>query len=79
MQLEYKPQLCFANSYCLQGVYTPIVDPENPRAAQSCVAGTQCNEGSDSPEGKGSCSLGYYCPPNTSEAKMAEPGSFAGQ
>ena len=56
---------------------TPEVDEKNPRAAQSCITGTFCGEGSDSPEGKGKCLPGYYCPPNVAEAIAAPVGHHA--
>ena len=33
MQLSYHPIYCFAMTYCLWGVYTPVVDSTNPQAA----------------------------------------------
>jgi len=41
-----------------------------------CIAGTFCGEGSDTPEGKGKCSPGYYCPPNSPEAIPSPAGFF---
>jgi hypothetical protein len=56
---------------------TPFVDLNNPQSAQRCIAGTFCEAGSDSPEGKGKCLEGYYCPPNTFSMIPTDPGFFA--
>ena len=56
---------------------TPFVDQNNRQAAQTCIAGTFCSEGSESAEGKGKCFAGYYCPPNTFSMIQTKPGSFA--
>ena len=77
MQHGRQPRLCGLSTYCLWGVYTPVVDAENPQAAQVCIAGTYCGEGSETPDGKGKCREGYYCPPNVSEMIEAPPGSYA--
>ena len=77
VQGEFKPNLCYASSYCLAGVYTPFTDAQNPQASQECIAGTFCAEGSDSPEGKGKCKEGYYCPANTFQMIQTGPGYFA--
>lgn len=76
MQPENKPLICYRNTYCLPGVYTPIVDPDNTQAAQACIAGSTCEAGSDSPSGKGKCPEGFYCPPGTIEAIPCPPGYF---
>jgi len=77
MQEDRHPRLCRESTYCLWGVYTPIVDAANPQAAQVCIAGTYCGEGSETPNGKGKCWEGYYCPPNSSQMLGAPPGSYA--
>jgi len=77
MQEDRHPRLCRESTYCLWGVYTPDVDPENPQAAQVCIAGTFCGEGSETPNGKGKCWEGYYCPPNSAVMLAAPPGTYA--
>jgi hypothetical protein len=77
MQPTRHPRLCRQSTYCLWGVYTPDVDASNPQAAQVCIAGTYCGEGSETPNGKGKCREGYYCPPNSSEMIEAPAGTFA--
>ncbi len=69
--------MCYPQTYCLAGAYTPIVNPMNPQAAQECIAGTFCEAGSASPEGKGKCQKGFYCPANAQEMKPTDPGHFA--
>lgn len=73
----YKPNLCYEGTYCLDGAFTPIIDQENEQAAQACIAGTFCSEGSDSPDGKGKCKEGFYCPEGSNEMIPAQPGSSA--
>jgi hypothetical protein len=77
IQQARHPRLCAESTYCLWGVYTPDVDAANPQAAQVCIAGTFCGEGSETPNGKGKCWEGYYCPPNSSEMLAAKPGWYA--
>lgn len=77
MQAERHPRLCRESTYCLWGVLTPDVDASNPQAAQVCIAGTFCGEGSETPNGKGKCWEGFYCPPNSSQMLGAPPGSYA--
>jgi len=73
----YKPNFCYQSSYCLAGVYTPFVNQTNQQAAQSCIAGTFCAEGSASPEGNGKCKEGFYCPAGSIDMIPTEPGYFA--
>ena len=73
----YKPNYCPASAYCLAGVYTPFVDADNEQAAQACIAGTFCGAGSASPEGKGKCKEGFFCPPGSLVMIPTEPGFFA--
>ena len=49
----------------------------NEQAAQACIAGTFCGAGSASPEGKGKCKEGFYCPPGSLVMIPTEPGFFA--
>eukprot|EP01022_Parablepharisma_sp_SALTPOND_P014603 TRINITY_DN20009_c0_g2_i2.p1 TRINITY_DN20009_c0_g2~~TRINITY_DN20009_c0_g2_i2.p1 ORF type:complete len:2825 (-),score=233.62 TRINITY_DN20009_c0_g2_i2:4128-12602(-) len=72
----YKPKLCSAGTYCLRGTRTNEVIPGDAGAAQICMAGIYCEEGSDGPEGQGYCAEGYYCPLN-SKPIPADPGYFA--
>ena len=77
MQHEHRPRLCQATTYCLWGVFTDIVDPNNVQAAQQCSGGNFCVAGSATPEGKGKCREGFYCPPDTPEMKAAPPGTYS--
>jgi hypothetical protein len=76
MQRAHRPVLCQAKTYCLWGVYTNIVNSSNAQAAQVCIAGTFCGEGSATPNGKGVCRAGYYCPPNSSEMMDCPIGHY---
>jgi len=77
MQPERHPRLCRQGNYCLWGVYTAEVDGDNPQAAQVCRGGRYCAEGSATPDGKGKCRPGHYCPASTAEMLEAPPGSHA--
>jgi len=55
MQAEYHPNLCYKETYCLWGVYTPTVIEDDPQTAKYCTSGVSCEEGSESPIGKGKC------------------------
>ena len=67
---------CLPGTYCLSGVYTPIVDAKNPQAAQNCIEGSYCPLGTASPSGI-SCPEGYYCPKNAVAPIPTDPGYFA--
>lgn len=72
----YKPKLCRAGTYCLRGTRTGDVIAGDAGAAQICMEGIYCDEGSDGPEGQGYCQEGYYCPLN-SKPIPAKAGYFA--
>lgn len=57
-------------------MYTPIVDEDNPQAAQKCIEGSYCPEGTSSAAGL-SCPPGNYCPSNSIEPIPTDVGYFA--
>ena len=69
----YKPKLCNAGTYCLRGTRTNVVIEGDAGAAQECMEGFYCEEGSD---GQDYCNEGYYCPLNSNPIP-ADPGYFA--
>ena len=73
---EYIPIFCKAGTYCLAGVYTPIVNSSNPQAAQNCIEGSYCPEGTNSPEGI-PWPPGYYWPRNAALPVPTDQGYFA--
>ena len=73
----YKPNFCYEATYCLKGAFTPFIDGGNAQAAQACIAGTFCGAGSASPDGKGKCQEGYYCPEGSNEMTPADIGHSA--
>ena len=72
---EYIPIFCKAGTYCLAGVYTPIVNSSNPQAAQNCIEGSYCPEGTNSPEGI-PWPPGYYWPCNAVLPVPTDRGYF---
>jgi hypothetical protein len=73
---DYIPIYCLSGTYCLSGVYTPVVDSDNPQAAQNCIEGSYCPEGTDSPRGI-PCPPGNYCPKNADLPIPTDKGYFA--
>ncbi len=69
----YRPHLCSAGTYCLPGTRTNEVIAGDAGAAQACMEGFYCKEGSD---GQDYCPEGYYCPLG-SDPIAADPGYFA--
>jgi len=72
----YIPIYCNPGTYCLTGVYNPVIDLSNPQAAQNCIEGSYCPEGTASPSGI-SCPPGYYWPKNSQTPIPTDPGYFA--
>ena len=74
---EYqRHKFCKAGIYCLAGVYTPIVNSSNPQAAQNCIEGWYCPDGTNSLEGI-PWPPGYYWSRNAALPVPTDPGYFA--
>ena len=60
-----QPFPCPLGHFCRPGVATDIAVPKNFSTPQRCYGGFFCPRGSETPEGKGPCPAGYYCPSQT--------------
>ena len=70
------PVLCAAGSYCLMGVISGQIVDGNVKYAQTCIQGTFCKIGTDSPEAE-PCTEGHYCPPGSSEPNQTTAGYYS--
>ncbi|RHY28711.1 hypothetical protein DYB32_005759 [Aphanomyces invadans] len=73
--LPEKPFVCPLGTYCRSGAATPVTQLKNFSSPQPCFAGFFCPRGSATPEGKGPCPTGYYCP-STTDAIACPPGTY---
>lgn len=60
--LAERPLPCPVGHFCQQGVSSSIPSAKNFSTPQKCFAGHFCPAGSTTPEGKGPCPTGWYCP-----------------
>lgn len=72
----YGPVLCKAGTYCLMGTAFDKVKDGDVSHPQTCIMGTYCEKGSDSPAAK-PCPTGNYCPSGSSVPTPVGPGYFA--
>lgn len=70
-----RPYPCPLGMYCLPGAATAADQALNFSTPQRCMDGYFCPRGSSSPEGKGPCPTGYYCPTQT-DAVVCPRGHF---
>jgi len=77
-----RPRICSESQYCVTGIVNNITTNGDFVKPQSCFAGFNCPPGSETPEGSGPCSPGFYCPVDSPavlcpNASYCEAGSTA--
>jgi hypothetical protein len=91
--LAERPLPCPVGYFCGEGVSSETPQSKNFSTPQKCFRGHFCSAGSRTPEGKGPCPTGWYCPTDTEaipcpighhcpgvgnyEAKKCYPGTYA--
>jgi hypothetical protein len=73
--LAERPLPCPVGYFCGQGVSSPLPQSKNFSTPQKCFRGHFCPVGSSTPEGKGPCPTGWYCPSDT-EAIPCPAGKY---
>jgi hypothetical protein len=74
-ELAHRPHPCPLGMYCRPGAAANVSLPRNFSTPQPCFEGFFCPRGSYSPEGRGACPTGFYCP-STTDAIPCPPGHY---
>ncbi|KAG3167670.1 hypothetical protein C6341_g11639 [Phytophthora cactorum] len=73
--LAERPYSCPIGTFCRRGVAVQQLQANNFSAPQKCYPGFFCPRGSSTPEGKGPCPTGHYCP-NDVDAIVCPSGQY---
>ncbi|KAL3667963.1 hypothetical protein V7S43_006840 [Phytophthora oleae] len=73
--LAERPYSCPIGTFCRRGAAVQQVQAANYSTPQKCYLGFFCPRGSSTPEGKGPCPTGHYCP-NDVDAIVCPAGQY---